>query len=254
MKKVALITGASRGIGAATALKLAAGGYSICVNYKSNHDAANAVLKQIHQVEQFKDSGCHAMAIAADVSVESEVVDLFKRIDAEFGTITALVNNVGILMTQMRVEQMTAERINQILTTNVTSYFLCCREAVKRMANKNGGNGGAIVNVSSAASRTGSPGEYTDYAASKGAVDTLTTGLSVEVAAQGIRVNCVRPGCIYTDMHADGGEPGRVDRVKYKLPMQRGGQPSEVANAIAWLLSDEASYVTGSFLDLSGGC
>ena len=167
--------------------------------------------------------------------------------------LTALVNNAGILFTQCTVESLSAERINRVLATNVTGYFLCCREAVKRMAHRHGGKGGAIVNVSSAASRLGAPGEYVDYAASKGAVDTLTTGLALEVAAQGIRVNGVRPGLIYTEMHASGGEPGRVDRVKGSLPMRRGGQPEEVAQAIAWLLSDKASYVTGSFLELAGG-
>jgi NAD(P)-dependent dehydrogenase (short-subunit alcohol dehydrogenase family) len=177
---------------------------------------------------------------------------LFNTVDKELGTVTSLVNNAGIMRPQMRVEDLTAERINTILTTNVTSCFLCCREAVKRMSTDHGGIGGAIVNVSSAASRTGSPGEYVDYAASKGAIDTLTTGLSVEVAAKGIRVNCVRPGAIYTDMHADGGEADRVERVKHLLPMQRGGKPQEVAAAIAWLLSDEASYATGAFIDLSG--
>lgn len=178
---------------------------------------------------------------------------MFAQLDAQPEPLTALVNNAGILFTQSRVEALTAERINRVLTTNVTGYFLCCREAVKRMAIPHGGKGGAIVNVSSAAARLGSPGEYVDYAASKGAIDTLTTGLSLEVAAQGIRVNGVRPGFIYTEMHADGGEPERVDRVKSVLPMQRGGQPEEVAQAIVWLLSEKASYVTGSFIELAGG-
>ena len=190
---------------------------------------------------------------------------MFTAIDQHDEPLAALVNNAGILFTQCTVENLTAERINRVLSTNVTGYFLCCREAVKRMALKNGGSGGAIVNVSSVASRLGSPGEYVDYAASKGAIDTLTTGLSLEVAAQGIRVNCVRPGFIYTEMHASGGEhgltppgpsggqPGRVDRVKSNIPMQRGGQAEEVAQAIVWLLSDKASYVTGSFIDLAGG-
>lgn len=247
MNKIALITGSGRGIGAATARLLAASGYSICINYKSNRETATSLLDELTAM------GCRAIAIQADVSVESEVVDLFHQIDTQLGTITALVNNAGILMEQMTVEQMSAERINQILTTNVTSYFLCCREAVKRMATKNGGQGGAIVNVSSTASRTGSAGEYVDYAASKGAVDTLTKGLSLEMAAQGVRVNCVRPGCIYTDMHKDGGEPDRVNRVKANIPMQRGGEPEEVGHAIEWLLSDKASFVTGSFIDLAGG-
>lgn len=189
----------------------------------------------------------------SDISDENQVVAMFTAIDQHDEPLAALVNNAGILFTQCTVENLTAERINRVLSTNVTGYFLCCREAVKRMALKNGGSGGAIVNVSSVASRLGSPGEYVDYAASKGAIDTLTTGLSLEVAAQGIRVNCVRPGFIYTEMHASGGEPGRVDRVKSNIPMQRGGQAEEVAQAIVWLLSDKASYVTGSFIDLAGG-
>jgi NAD(P)-dependent dehydrogenase (short-subunit alcohol dehydrogenase family) len=187
------------------------------------------------------------------VADEAQVMAMFRALDAGLGTLSALVNNAGILFQQANIEQLTAERINQVLGTNVTGYFLCCREAVKRMAQRHGGQGGAIVNVSSAASRLGAAGEYVDYAASKGAVDTLTIGLSREVAAQGIRVNGVRPGFIYTEMHASGGEPGRVDRVKDSLPMQRGGQPQEVAEAIAWLLSDAASYVTGTFIEAAGG-
>lgn len=189
----------------------------------------------------------------ADIGDEQQVEAMFNLLDKRPEPLTALVNNAGILFTQSRVEALSAERINRVLTTNVTGYFLCCREAVKRMAVPHGGAGGAIVNVSSAASRLGAPFEYVDYAASKGAVDTLTTGLALEVAAQGIRVNCVRPGLIYTEMHASGGEPGRVDRVKSMLPMQRGGQPEEVAQAIVWLLSEKASYVTGSFIELAGG-
>lgn len=247
MKKIALVTGSSRGIGAATASLLAEQNYDVCINYHTNSNAANNML------EQLKSTGCNAIAVQADVSKEEDVIRLFQTIDNELGQITALVNNAGILLPQMPIEQMTATRINKILTTNVTSYFLCCREAVKRMAFKNGGKGGVIVNVSSAASRLGAAGEYVDYAASKGAIDTLTTGLSLEVAAEGIRVNCVRPGFIYTDMHADGGEANRVERVKSNIPMQRGGQPNEIANAIAWLLSEESSYTTGSFIDMAGG-
>ena len=228
---IALISGASRGIGRATALLLAQEGYTVAVNYHHNIKAATEVVNTIVE------SGGKATALRADISDEAQ----------------ALVNNAGILFTQCTVESLSAERINRVLATNVTGYFLCCREAVKRMSHRHGGKGGAIVNVSSAASRLGAPGEYVDYAASKGAVDTLTTGLALEVAAQGIRVNGVRPGLIYTEMHASGGEPGRVDRVKNSLPMQRGGQPEEVAQAIAWLLSDKASYVTGSFLELAGG-
>ncbi len=247
MSKVALITGGSRGIGAATALYLAAKGYNICINYKSNSDAAAQVLAQV------KSYGVQAISVKADVSKESDVISLFQEIDQNLGAITHLVNNVGVLLPQSRVEDLTALRINTILTTNVTSYFLCCREAIKRMSTQHGGKGGAIVNVSSAASRLGAPHEYIDYAASKGAIDTLTTGLSLEVASENIRVNCVRPGFIHTDMHADGGEPDRINRVKENIPLQRGGQPSEVASAIAYLLDDEASYITGTFIDLAGG-
>jgi NAD(P)-dependent dehydrogenase (short-subunit alcohol dehydrogenase family) len=204
-------------------------------------------------VAQIAASGGKAIAVAADVSVESDVVKLFDDVDNRLGTITALVNNAAVLATQMPVAQMSAARLNRIFAVNITGCFLCAREAVKRMTAKHGGSGGAIVNVSSAAARLGSAGEYVDYAASKGAIDTLTVGLSQEVAAEGIRVNAVRPGFIYTDMHASGGEPGRVDRIKDSLPMKRGGHPEEVANAIMWLLSGEASYVTGTFIDLAGG-
>ena len=189
----------------------------------------------------------------ADVSVEDEVMGLFETVDNELGTLSVLVNNAGVLRAQSRLDAMTAERINHLLTSNVTSQFLCCREAVKRMSTKYHGRGGNIINISSGASRTGSPNEYTDYAATKGAIDTLTTGLSKEVAAEKIRVNCVRPGLIYTDMHADGGEPGRVERLKSKIPMQRGGNPAEVAEAIYWLGSDKSSFTTGSFIDVTGG-
>ncbi|WP_312948491.1 SDR family oxidoreductase [Superficieibacter sp.] len=244
---IALVTGASRGIGRATARQLAHEGYTVAVNYQHNTEAALAVVAGIEQ------DGGKAFAVRADISDEEQVMAMFAAIDREAGPLTALVNNAGILFAQSRIEDLTATRINQVLSTNVTGYFLCCREAVKRMSHRHGGQGGAIVNVSSAAARLGAPGEYVDYAASKGAVDTLTTGLALEVAAQGVRVNGVRPGYIYTDMHASGGEPGRVDRVKSVLPMQRGGQPEEVAQAIAWLLSEKASYVTGSFIDLAGG-
>ncbi len=247
MNKVALITGSSRGIGAASALRLAADGFDVCVNYIINESAANEVVSQIQKL------GKKAIACKADVSREQDVEKLFKVIDCEFGHLDTLVNNAGILLPQIRVENITAARVNQLLSTNVTSYFLCCREAVKRMSSKHGGAGGTIVNVSSAAARLGSGGEYVDYAASKGAIDTLTLGLAIEVAAEGIRVNGVRPGFIYTDMHRDGGEPGRVDRIKHQLPLQRGGQAEEVAAAIAWLTSDESSYTTGSFIEVAGG-
>lgn len=244
---IALVSGASRGIGRATARFLAQEGYTVAVNYHRQRDAADEVVAEILA------RGGKAFAVQADISDESQVEAMFARIDEEGLPLTALVNNAGILFQQSRVEALSAARINQVLATNVTGYFLCCREAVKRMSTQHGGQGGAIVNVSSAAARLGSPGEYVDYAASKGAVDSLTTGLSLEVAASGIRVNGVRPGFIYTEMHASGGEPGRVDRVSSAIPMQRGGQPEEVAQAIAWLLSDKASYVTGSFIDLAGG-
>lgn len=246
-QSIALITGASRGIGAATAELLAAGGDMVIVNYVKNKESAETIVKKIQS------NGGHALAIQADVSDETQVSALFQQIDALPGEFNKLVNNAGVLFTQSPVVELTAERINKILTTNVTSYFLCCKEAVKRMSTLYGGAGGAIVNVSSAASRLGAPNEYVDYAASKGAIDTLTQGLSLEVAAQGIRVNGVRPGLIYTDIHKDGGEPGRVDRLASSLPLKRGGQPLEVAQAITWLLSKKASYVTGSHLDLAGG-
>jgi len=246
-KSIALVTGASRGIGAATAELLAKQGFFVIVNYLKSDKAAEQLIAKIEQ------DGGHAIALQADVSIEEDVVMLFNAIDEIDGTLTALVNNAGILLPQSTIENINAARINQILTTNVTSYFLCCREAVKRMATKYEGIGGAIVNVSSAASRLGSAGEYIDYAASKGAIDTLTTGLSLEVANQNIRVNGVRPGFIYTEMHADGGEPDRVERIKENIPMKRGGQTIEVAQAIAWLLSSQASYVTGSHIDLAGG-
>ena len=244
---IALVTGGSRGIGKATALLLAQEGYTVAVNYHHNVNAATEVVNEIIA------RGGKAIALRADISDEAQVMAMFAGLDRLGEPLSALVNNAGILFTQSAIEDLNAERINRVLSTNVTGYFLCCREAVKRMSHRHGGKGGAIVNVSSAAARLGSPGEYVDYAASKGAVDTLTTGLALEVAAQGIRVNGVRPGFIYTEMHASGGEPGRVERVKAALPMQRGGQPEEVAQAIAWLLSDKASYVTGSFLELAGG-
>ena len=244
---LALVTGGSRGIGRATALQLAQAGFTVAVNYHCNRAAAEEVVAEIAAC------GGRAFAVQADISDEAQVEAMFARLDEEPEALTALVNNAGILFQQSRVEQLSAERINRVLATNVTGYFLCCREGVKRMSTRHGGQGGAIVNVSSAAARLGSAGEYVDYAASKGAVDTLTTGLALEVAAEGIRVNCVRPGFIYTEMHASGGEPGRVDRVSSAIPMQRGGQPEEVAQGIVWLVSEKASYVTGSFLDLVGG-
>ena len=247
MDEVLIITGASRGIGAATARIAGRSGYVVCVNYLKNKAAA----KQI--VEEIKADGGRALAVGADISREEEVVKLFCAVDDKLGKISALVNNAGILETQMRIEDMNAARLNRVFLTNVIGSFLCAREAVKRMSTKNGGKGGAIVNVSSAAARLGSAGEYVDYAASKGAVDTFTRGLAQEVAEEGIRVNAVRPGVIETDIHSSGGEPGRVERVKASIPMKRGGSAEEVAKAIMWLLSSESSYTTGSLLEVSGG-
>lgn len=244
---VAVITGASRGIGAATARLAAARGYAVAINYRANGGAAEKVVGEIEA------AGGRAVSIQADVSGEQDVLRLFETVDRSLGTVTALVNNAGILETQMRVADMTAERLNRVFRINVTGSFLCAREAIRRMSTRSGGPGGAIVNLSSGASRLGAPGEYVDYAASKGAIDTLTIGLSKEIAEEGIRVNAVRPGFIYTDIHASGGEPGRVDRVKAFVPMKRGGTPEEVAHAIMWLLSDEASYITGSIIDITGG-
>lgn len=247
MKKVVIVTGGGRGIGAATSMLLAAKGFDVCVNYRTRAKEADAVVSAIQNSASQKGGG-NAIAVAADVSKEDEVNALFDATEQAFGTITHLVNNAGVLAPQSRLEDLNVERFNHILTSNVTSCFLCCKAAIKRMT-----HGGAIVNVSSVASRTGSPNEYIDYAASKGAMDTLTKGLSLEVADQGIRVNSVRPGFILTDMHADGGEPDRVNRLSPNIPLKRGGTPEEVANAIAWLLSDEAAYVTGSFIDIAGG-
>lgn len=242
-----LITGGSRGIGAATARYAAARGYAVAINYVRNSTAANELVASIRA------NGGEAVAVQADVAVEAEVVRMFEELDRTLGTLTALVNNAGILERQARVDEMDAARLTRIFATNVTGSFLCAREAVKRMSTRYSGKGGAIVNLSSIAARLGAPNEYVDYAASKGAIDTLTVGLAKEVAGEGIRVNGVRPGVIYTDIHASGGEPNRVERVKDAVPMKRGGDPEEVANAILWLLSDEASYATGTFIDVTGG-
>jgi NAD(P)-dependent dehydrogenase (short-subunit alcohol dehydrogenase family) len=245
--KVVLITGGSRGIGAATARLAAARGYDVCVNFRTNRDAAGLVVQDIQA------AGSRGVAVAADVSVEADVVRLFEACHASFGRLDALVNNAGILEKQSRLDMMDAARISRVLATNVVGPFICAREGVKRMSTKYGGRGGAIVNVSSGAARMGSPHEYIDYAASKGALNSMTIGLSREVAEEGVRVNAVLAGHIYTELHSSGGEPNRVERVKDQVPMKRGGTADEVARAILWLLSDEASYVTGSLLDVAGG-
>jgi NAD(P)-dependent dehydrogenase (short-subunit alcohol dehydrogenase family) len=246
-KEVLLITGASRGIGAATARLAAKRGFTVCVNYLHQAEAAEAVISEIQR------DGVKAIVVQADVSSEPDIVRLFETVDRDLGLLTALVNNAGTLEQQMRLDTMDAARLQRVFTTNSIGPLLCAREAVRRMSYRYGGPGGCIVNVSSAAARLGGPGEYVDYAASKGAIDTFTIGLAKEVAEEGIRVNGVRPGIIYTDIHAKGGEPKRVERVKPTIPMKRGGQPEEVAAAIMWLLSSEASYITGTILDVTGG-
>jgi NAD(P)-dependent dehydrogenase (short-subunit alcohol dehydrogenase family) len=245
--QVVIVTGASRGIGAATARLAAVRGFRVCVNYLRNQLAAEEVVDAIREKQGT------AIAIQADVSNEADVHRLFEMTTEQLGPITALVNNVGIVEPQTRLENIDAARLHRVFAANVFGSFLCSREAVRRMSTRHGGQGGSIVNVSSGAARIGSPNEYIDYAATKGAIDTLTLGLAKEVAEEKIRVNAVRPGHIYTELHALGGEPNRVDRVKAQVPMKRGGQPEEIANAILWLLSEEASYVTGAILDVTGG-
>lgn len=247
MSPVMMITGGSRGIGAATARAAAARGYAVCVNYVSNRERADLLVGEL------REAGAEALAVHADVAQEDDVVRLFRTCDQDLGELAVLVNNAGILEGHMRLEEMPAERIDRVFAANVRGAFICAREAVKRMSTRRGGKGGSIVNVSSVAARLGAPGEYIDYAASKGAIDTMTVGLAKEVAAEGIRVNAVRPGIIDTDIHASGGEPGRVARIGPTLPMERGGTAEEVAEAILWLASDAASYSTGTFIDVSGG-
>ena len=242
-----IITGGSRGIGAATALLAADAGYAVCVNFHQDKESADSVVDQILGADQ------QAIAVAADVSKEDDVNRLFAMAEELLGPITALVNNAAILETQTDFAGIDASRLARILNVNVVGAFLCAQAAVKRMSAANGGNGGGIVNVSSVAARTGAPHEYVDYAMSKGALDSMTAGLAREVAPLGIRVNTVRPGFIYTNMHAAGGEPGRVDRLSSGIPLQRGGEPEEVARAIMWLLSDAAGYAVGSVIDVTGG-
>ena len=244
---VMIVTGGGRGIGAATARLAAVRGYAVCVNFLRDRDAAEAVVQDI------RNDGGRAIAVAGDVASEPEVVRLFQETDRSLGRLSALVNNAGIVGRQSRVENMDAARLQRVFATNVIGPFLCTREAIKRMSTKRGGKGGAIVNISSGASRLGSPGEYVDYAASKGALDTMTIGLAKELAEDGIRVNAVRPGFVRTGIHAAGGEPDRIERLRDSIPMKRGGEPEEIARAVLWLLSDEASYSTGAILDATGG-
>jgi NAD(P)-dependent dehydrogenase (short-subunit alcohol dehydrogenase family) len=244
--KVIIITGGSRGIGRAAALKAAAAGFKVVIGYASNEAAAQEVVAAIEATNG------RAIAVKCDVGEEADILALFKAADA-FGPLGALVNNAGIVGPSIRVEDMTAERINRMLTVNVTGSMLCAREAVKRMSTRHGGPGGVIVNLSSVAAKLGSANTYVDYAASKGAIDSFTIGLSQEVAAEGIRVVGIRPGLIDTEIHASGGEPDRAHRLAHNVPMKRVGTADEIANAIVWLLSDEASYVTSSILDVSGG-
>ena len=244
---IVLVTGGSRGIGAAIAIMAAQRGYDVAFSYQSNVTAAEAVAETIRA------TGRKALAMQADVSVEADVLRLFSTVDQQMGRLDVLVNNAGMLEKQTRLDQMDVGRWNRVLGANVIGTFLCAKEAVLRMSTKHGGKGGTIVNISSAASRLGSPNEFIDYAAAKGAVDSMTIGLAKEVATEGIRVNAIRPGLIYTDIHASAGEPGRVDRAKAGVPMQRGGTADEVAEAALWLMSAQSSYVTGTMLDVAGG-
>ena len=247
MSKVLLITGGSRGIGAATALLAASQGYAVAVNYAANSLAADEVVRQIRA------SGGNAITVQADVAIETDVLAMFKKVDAKLGRLTALVNNAGVVDMTSRVDAMSLERLQRMFAINVFGSFMCAREAVKRMSTRYEGEGGAIVNVSSAAARLGAPGQYVDYAAAKGAIDTFTVGLAKELATEGIRVNAVRPGIIETEIHASGGLPNRVRELGPQVPMQRAGTAAEVAEAIVWLLGENSSYTTGTLLDVSGG-
>jgi NAD(P)-dependent dehydrogenase (short-subunit alcohol dehydrogenase family) len=247
VEEVLLVTGGSRGIGAATALLAARKGYAVAVNYTSNEAAAEEVVRAIRA------GGGRAIALQADVAEEPQVMEMFRQVDRQLGRLTALVNNAGVVDRPQRVEEMSLARLKRMFDINVVGSFLCAREAILRMGRRHGGEGGAIVNVSSAAARMGAPGQYVDYAASKGAIDAFTIGLAKEVAGDGIRVNAVRPGLIETDIHASGGLPDRVRELAHLVPMQRGGSAEEVAHAIVWLLSPEASYTTMSLVEVSGG-
>ena len=246
-KGTVLVTGASRGIGAACVWLLARDGYDVAINYARSADAADALAQEVRA------AGRQAVTVKADVGIEAEVISMFRALDSEMPPLAGLVNNAGILFSKARLDEMGPDRINDTLRVNVTGSFMCAREAIRRMSTKYGGNGGSIVNLSSAAARIGSPNEFIDYAASKGAIDAMTLGLSKEVGGEGIRVNAVRPGLIHTDIHASSGQPDRVERLQQFVPMGRGGSAEEVAEAVVWLISPAASYVTGALVDVAGG-
>lgn len=247
MTRVALVTGGSRGIGAASALLAAKDGWAVAVNYAQNSLAADEVVRQIRA------GGGTAMAVQADVGDEAQVIKMFEQVDAKLGRLSALVNNAGVVDVSQRVDQMSVVRLERMFRVNITGSFVCAREAIRRMSTKQGGQGGVIVNLSSAAARLGSPAQYVDYAAAKGAIDVMTLGLAKEVAAEGIRVNAVRPGLIDTEIHASGGLPNRAHELAHLVPMQRPGTAEEVARAIVWLMSEQSSYTTGSVIDVTGG-